>query len=361
MLTAWAGPALVGLGLTAAVILWHLPVPRRSDGGLATWPAWLVVAGGALIDVLVRTGWAVGVGGGLVVAGIALMGQVLPRRDETAAPVVAWPLLIAPLVASVAAMLPLVLWRGVVGLILLVVVVWIAQRTADSESRRLLALGLALLGLAAIGLMVGAVSPTLGGSLVGVIAVLMLGGASALAAATVVGPMTAAVSGLEARLGQLEDDHEHLLRLTDSDPLTGCPTRDALRAWFERWQGGSPVSVALIDIDSLKGINERHGHDAGDEALRLMAGVLSSSIRPGDLVVRWGGDEFVVVLRGAEHEAATRRLTGLMASLQEAASSFPYDTPLRVDWGVSSCTSPADISRALAEADQRMFAMKRRR
>ena len=117
----------------------------------------------------------------------------------------------------------------------------------------------------------------------------------------------------------------------------------------------------LIDIDNLKRINDRHGHEAGDEALRLVAGVLKESIRLGDLVVRWGGDEFVTVLRGAAHDAATRRFTTLIGTLEEAAEGFPYEAPLRVDWGVSSCVAATDISRSLAEADERMYAMKRRR
>jgi diguanylate cyclase (GGDEF)-like protein len=134
-----------------------------------------------------------------------------------------------------------------------------------------------------------------------------------------------------------------------------------LRAWFERWEGGEPVSVVLIDVDELKRINDRHGHGAGDEALRLVAGVLKQSVRPGDLVVRWGGDEFVAVLRGAEHDAAKRRFTGLIRVLEQATADFPYPEPLRVNWGVSACAAPSDISRALAEADERMYAMKRRR
>jgi GGDEF domain-containing protein len=77
--------------------------------------------------------------------------------------------------------------------------------------------------------------------------------------------------------------------------------------------------------------------------------------------VRWGGDEFVTVLRGAGHDAAKRRFTGLIRVLEEATTDFPYPEPLRVNWGVSSCAVASAISRTLAEADERMYAMKRRR
>ena len=121
-------------------------------------------------------------------------------------------------------------------------------------------------------------------------------------------------------------------------------------------------------IDRLKKATEEHEalgrrrlQKLRDEALRLVSGVLKESIRPGDIVVRWGGDEFVLVLRGAGHDAAKKRFTGLIATLEEVARRFPYEEALRVDWGVSSCRAPSDISRALAEADERMYAMKRRR
>jgi diguanylate cyclase (GGDEF)-like protein len=320
-----------------------------------------VIAAGALADATLAVPWAAGVGGGILVAGLVLLGFARSRSGTGPAAAAAWSLTVALGLALAALVTPILVWRGLLGLVLVLSAVWLLSRAEVAASGRLFALGTVLLGLAGIGLVVSTLMPTLGGGLVGVLAILVLGGAAALAAASVVGPVVQERTDLQNRLRQLEDDHQHLLRLTDSDPLTGCPTRDALRAWFDRWQGGQPVSIASIDVDNLKSINERYGHAAGDEALRLVAGVLSSSIRPGDLVVRWGGDEFVVVLRGAEHEAATRRLTSLMAGLEEAAAGFPYDLPLRVDWGVASCSSPADISSALAEADERMFAMKRRR
>ncbi|MFV2071712.1 MAG: GGDEF domain-containing protein [Thermoanaerobaculales bacterium] len=189
----------------------------------------------------------------------------------------------------------------------------------------------------------------------------LLVGCGARAAFSLAAVAEAEVRSLRDTVRDLEATRQHLLRLAEADPLTGCANRHALRAWFERWEGGEPVSVVLVDVDDLKRINDRHGHTAGDEALCLVAEVLKSSTRPGDLVVRWGGDEFVAVLQGAGLDTAQLRFSGLIRFLQESATGFPYDEPLRVSWGVSSCASAADIAGALAEADEKMYAMKRRK
>jgi diguanylate cyclase (GGDEF)-like protein len=119
------------------------------------------------------------------------------------------------------------------------------------------------------------------------------------------------------------------------------------------------VSVVLIDVDGLKRVNLRHGQGAGDEAMRLVAEVVAQSTRPGDLVVRWGGDELVALLQGAGRDAAHRRFAGLAARLQEAAKGLPYASELEVSWGAASCASAAEISSALTAADESMYAMKR--
>ncbi|MDX2437896.1 MAG: diguanylate cyclase [Acidobacteriota bacterium] len=362
MALTWSEAGVVGVGLTAGAALWHLGrlMPQRLDPGMAV--GWLLIAIGQGLGTPVVADGPRGAGGALVVAGLMLIGRSLPGGSKGATWGWAGILLLTVLALGMASfVLPGVMWRGLYGLALLLVAIWLGQRAGEHFSRQLFGLGIALLAIAGTGLMVTALRPSLELGLDGVIGVLVLGGMVGVAAATILDQAGAEVDSLRNQLIDLEDDHEHLLRLSEADPLTGCPTRQALRAWFDRWDGGQPVSVVLIDVDNLKRINERHGHAVGDEALRLVADILMGSIRPGDLVVRWGGDEFVVVLRGADHEAAKRRFTGLISSLQESTEKFPYDEQLRVDWGVSSCVSPPDISRALAEADERMFAMKRRR
>src|SRR3954464_15606919 len=102
---------------------------------------------------------------------------------------------------------------------------------------------------------------------------------------------------------------ERLLYLADHDSLTGLFNRrrffhelDAYLAWTERH--GDPGAVLLLDVDRLKEVNDSLGHDAGDELLKHVAGVLAGRVRKTDAVARLGGDEFVVLLRALGPEQA---------------------------------------------------------
>lgn len=173
---------------------------------------------------------------------------------------------------------------------------------------------------------------------------------------------------VEQRIVSLASEVENLLaqqhqlaQLAEVDPLTGCANRHALRTWLDQWDEGEPITIMVLDVDNLKSINDRHGHAAGDVALQLVANVLRDAVRADDLVVRWGGDEFVAILTATGENTAMNRFGHLVRLLTHAADNFAYDAPLRASWGVASCGSRDEAAEALHEADRRMYAMKRQR
>src|SRR5690606_14480315 len=94
-----------------------------------------------------------------------------------------------------------------------------------------------------------------------------------------------------------------------SDPLTGILNRRGFAVRAGRLVGRSradavPMCVAMLDLDLFKRVNDFYGHAVGDEALRALSNVLRRNLRPDDLAVRWGGEEFVVVLFDADREVA---------------------------------------------------------
>jgi diguanylate cyclase (GGDEF)-like protein len=358
----WTLAGVAGVAMTAALILHPISRLLPESRQRQSWLAWLVIGAGGAIGLagIQWIGATHAVGEALIVSGLVMLALLMEPRDWGGnGLVVGWSAVVVYVTASL--ILPSVVWRGLFGITLFLTAIWLAGRSRGETRQPVVDLAVAPVAFAGIGLMLGVIRPSFAVASEAAVGVLLVGGLATLAAATVLASAGNEISSLQGALAGIEDEHNHLLRLAESDPLTGCPTRQALRAWFERWEGGEPVSVVLIDVHELKRINQRHGHAAGDEALRLVAGVLKQSIRPGDLVVRWGGDEFVTILRGAGHEAAKRRFAGLIRVLEQATADFPYPDPLLVNWGVSSCASASDISRALTEADQRMYAMRRRR
>ncbi len=106
----------------------------------------------------------------------------------------------------------------------------------------------------------------------------------------VIDKMRAQVDGFKARLDEAE-------QVASSDTLTGLRSRLWMEMQIERRiAAGSPFCIALLDLDHFKSVNDAHGHLAGDEVLKQFATELKSVCRSTDLVGRWGGDEFIVVL-----------------------------------------------------------------
>ena len=121
---------------------------------------------------------------------------------------------------------------------------------------------------------------------------------------------------------------------------------------------GRPVSLLLIDVDSFKDVNDRHGHPTGDDVLRRLAASLTTGLRQSDHVVRYGGDEFAVFAPGVDHAGALRLAEQL--GRRVGAMSLPPGVP-RQSLSIGIATAPQDgqaLTDLLDAADKRLYAAK---
>ena len=136
----------------------------------------------------------------------------------------------------------------------------------------------------------------------------------------------------------LQDEKSELERQATIDELTGLPNRRSLDAELRRQiaraeRSGRRFSVVMVDIDRFKTINDHHGHSVGDEALRRVAGRLSSRVRRGDIVGRWGGEEFLVI--APETDAAGASVLAESLRLALCAEAMPIADGVTVDLSAS--------------------------
>lgn len=132
---------------------------------------------------------------------------------------------------------------------------------------------------------------------------------------------------LAQRVEVLESSLAAMRQAASIDPLTQIANRGqfdrTLRQWMTTHTGpGDPFVLALVDVDDFKGINDGHGHAIGDRVLILVAQMLQSSIRKGDLVARYGGDEFAVLLDGLRLEQAEARFAELVARIARSVHRY---------------------------------------
>jgi len=178
--------------------------------------------------------------------------------------------------------------------------------------------------------------------------------------------LMAEVQDLRNALGQAQKRIAFLEDLADRDSLAPVLNRRAfvrelarMISFAERY--GAPGSVLYFDIDGMKGINDRHGHGAGDLVVKHAAETLLARLRGSDLVGRLGGDEFGVILAQADNAAATAKAQSLVEAIQ--ADPVTWDgTPLkvRVSHGVYTFAGGEAVEDALDRADKEMYARKRK-
>ncbi len=154
----------------------------------------------------------------------------------------------------------------------------------------------------------------------------------------------------------LVEAHDRLRELVDQDPLTELSNRRRLVRDTPRIEetGGA---VAFVDLDGFKEINDRYGHALGDTCLRRAARILIECFRREDLVLRWGGDEFLVVAPGLSEEAIRERLGKVRVRLAEGRPGLPA---LGFTAGITYLEPGGSLRAAIAEADRLMYAAKGR-
>ena len=167
----------------------------------------------------------------------------------------------------------------------------------------------------------------------------------------------------QLRMGQ----EERILaeRLAQQDPLTGLNNRRAFYdktsvLWSQAIRHGHPSAVMLLDIDWFKRINDAHGHAHGDEVLKALANILRQSVRQGDILARWGGEEFIVFLPETSQHEATALAERLRTTIAEIR--VPYSTGktnVTASFGVAQKRSDHNTLNALiAAADECLYQSK---
>jgi diguanylate cyclase (GGDEF)-like protein len=163
---------------------------------------------------------------------------------------------------------------------------------------------------------------------------------------------------------ELSIRHDAEWRAAREDPLTGVGNRRALdERMSAALDSGRSIAVIAIDVDNLKVVNDSHGHASGDEVLRRVAQLLTEQSRAEDVVVRAGGDEFVVVLDNPDERGARELVERIRTAAERIAASAaePWFAMLRLSIGQASSTDGVPITELLTEADRRMYAEKRNR
>ncbi|MEM1418438.1 MAG: GGDEF domain-containing protein [Myxococcota bacterium] len=159
--------------------------------------------------------------------------------------------------------------------------------------------------------------------------------------------------------------HETIYRMTIVDGLTGIHNKRFLMDTLEREiprarRHERPLALVMFDIDHFKSINDTYGHLAGDFVLKELAGIVKNRLRPDDVLGRYGGEEFAVVLPETDREGARVIAEELRTLIQEHAFLFEQERiNVTCSLGVAIVGEETDVLGFIKDADEKLYAAKR--
>lgn len=159
--------------------------------------------------------------------------------------------------------------------------------------------------------------------------------------------------------------YQDALQLAQKDPLTGICNRAALDEMMQRelshaHRQGSSCALIIIDIDHFKAVNDKYGHIVGDCALKAVANMMAKCKRDGDLLFRYGGEEFVVLMRDTKMEGAGLLAERIRSYIEtHPCSCSGADLNIRVSIGVSVLQKKDSPASLFTRADQALYSAKR--
>ncbi len=171
------------------------------------------------------------------------------------------------------------------------------------------------------------------------------------------GPLILATTGIATFIADLWAQLIKYRTEARYDGLTGLYQRRAGRELVDQAMGTETLGALFVDLDNLKPINDLHGHEAGDHALRTLANVLKTIARPGDMAIRWGGDEFLLVMKNADQALLQDTIGSIELALGDKSEN---ETPLSASVGGTLARPGDDVDTLIDRADSAMYQAKRR-
>lgn len=170
---------------------------------------------------------------------------------------------------------------------------------------------------------------------------------------------------ISTRIDEQRAHEERLAQLARTDVVTGLPNRRAfderLAALIEKQEAGRHTTLALLDLDGFKAINDQHGHDAGDAVLHIVAQRIAQTLREGDFVARIGGDEFAILFDPSLGTIPAARFEQIVEAVRTPMEIDGQTLAVGVSVGAAQHELAEDAASLFRRADKRMYGVKKQR